>query len=357
MTDDAFPSSSTPAPQTHAVPKWIPWLSLALAVGALTLSWQSQQRFHALEQELVRRQQSSQTEVTEARIAATQSQELAHQTAGRAALLEARVNEFSTQRAQIEELLQSLSRTRDDSLLADMDAALRMAQQQSELTGNAEPLMTTLRSLDERLARGRLARFEPMRQAITRDLDALKLLPSPDISTLVQHLDEAVGRVDGLQLRNAAPLGVPSASATAPLDPEQRKGAVSSAAAWARFKQWWMPIWQELGGLIRVSRIEHPEAVLIMPDQAYFLRENLKLKLLNARLSLLARQYGLVQADLAQVQAVLPRYFEADQPSGIAFTAMLNEVTAQSQNVIIPRPEQSLAWLQTAMVTSVTLSH
>ena len=37
-------------------------------------------------------------------------------------------------------------------------------------------------------------------------------------------------------------------------------------------------------------RIDQPEAMLLAPDQAFFLRENLKLRLLNARLALLARR-------------------------------------------------------------------
>ena len=47
-----------------------------------------------------------------------------------------------------------------------------------------------------------------------------------------------------------------------------------------------------------MTRIDHPEAMLLAPEQAFFVRENLKLRLLNARLALLAASSTRAQADL-----------------------------------------------------------
>ena len=43
----------------------------------------------------------------------------------------------------------------------------------------------------------------------------------------------------------------------------------------------------ELGQIVQVRRVDQTEALLLSSDQAWFLRENLKLRLLNARLSVL----------------------------------------------------------------------
>jgi uroporphyrin-3 C-methyltransferase len=125
----------------------------ALSVASLSLVWGTQQRVKTLEQELVRRQQSSQDQSTEARLLARQAHDAAADTAAKLALVEARVAESSLQRTQVEELIQSLSRSRDENVLADVEAALRVAQQQSAITGSAEPLVAVLRQADERLAR------------------------------------------------------------------------------------------------------------------------------------------------------------------------------------------------------------
>jgi uroporphyrin-3 C-methyltransferase len=69
----------------------------------------------------------------------------AREAAAKMALLEARVAETSMQRSQVEELIQSLARSRDENVLADVEAAIRVAMQQSAITGSAEPLVAALR--------------------------------------------------------------------------------------------------------------------------------------------------------------------------------------------------------------------
>ena len=49
---------------------------------------------------------------------------------------------------------------------------------------------------------------------------------------------------------------------------------------------------------MQIRRVDGNEAVLLPPDQAYFLRENLRLRLLSARLALLAQDQAAFQADL-----------------------------------------------------------
>jgi len=81
------------------------------------------------------------------------------------------------------------------------------------------------------------------------------------------------------------------------------------------------------------------------PDQAFFLRENLKLRLLNARLSILSRQFDLAQADLQQAQAALDRYFDRSSRRVVAVADLLRQVSAQARQVSFPRPDDTLAAL------------
>ena len=69
-------------------------------------------------------------------------------------------------------------------------------------------------------------------------------------------------------------------------------------------------VWREAEKLLRVSRIDQPEAALLSPEQSFFLRENLKFKLLNARLGLLARQFESARADLSAASMALNKYFD-----------------------------------------------
>lgn len=104
----------------------------------------------------------------------------------------------------------------------------------------------------------------------------------------------------------------------------------------------------EVRGLVRVSRIERPEAVLLAPEQAFFLRENLKLKLLNARMGILARQFDSARADLQAATNALNRYFDPAARRTQAAATALQQVQASMKVAELPRPDETLAALATA---------
>jgi uroporphyrin-3 C-methyltransferase len=102
-------------------------------------------------------------------------------------------------------------------------------------------------------------------------------------------------------------------------------------------------VWDEVRRLVRVTPIEQPEAMLIAPDQTYFLRENLKLRLLNARLALLSRQYDTAQADLREALTMLERYFDRSSKRTTGAVDLLRQVSAQARQINVPRPDATLA--------------
>jgi len=329
-----------------------------LIAAALMLAWTTHQRVKSLEQELVRRQADSQAQATEARVLARAAQDLAREAGAKTALLEARVTEASMQRSQIEELLTSVSRSRDETVVVDIDAALRVALQQSALTGNAEPLVVTLKQADERLARYSQPRLERVRRAVNRDLDRIKALGVVDIGSLTARLDEAVRLVDELPLiAKAEPRGkaAPAARAQPAASAANAPPTVADNADgdWrSRALQWWQdisrPVSDEVRSLVRVTRVDHPEAMLLAPEQQLFLRENLNLRLLNARLALLSRQFDIAQSDIRDAQQALDRYFERSSKRAVAMTDLMRQVSAQARQTVVPRPDETLAALATA---------
>ena len=331
-----------------------------LCAASLLLAWQTHKRVQGLEQELVRRQQETQVQSAEAQLLARQAQDGARETAAKLALLEARVTEVAVQRGQIEELIQSLSRSRDENLVVDIDSALRVAIQQSALTGSAEPLVATLKQADERLARYSQPRLEGVRRAIARDLDRVKAMGVIDIAALTIKLDEAVRMVDELPLlvqaepRKDAPR--PAAEPASAPPPSQRSVPLEASAAMPPWLQPWIArwdtlterVWAEARGLVRVTRIDHPEAMLLAPEQAFFLRENLKLRLLNARLALLSRQFDVAQSDLQSALTVIDRYFDRTSRRTQLASELIKQVATQTRQVGLPRPDNTLAALTTA---------
>ncbi|MDP1900065.1 MAG: uroporphyrinogen-III C-methyltransferase [Rubrivivax sp.] len=366
MTESPAPSSDTPAQAVAAPALVVPahaassrWLAAgaavlaALAAGALGLAWSTQQRVKTLEVELVKRQQDSGSQATEARTLARQAEITTRESAAKVALLEARVAETSMQRTQLEELIQSLARSRDENVLSDLDAAIRVAQQQAAITGSAEPLVLTLKQADERLARYNQPRLERVRRAVLQDLDRTRTAGVTDITVLTIRLDEVIRLVDELPLLSAPERRGAAAKAAVAETPAQAASASASAGAWrgvldTRWRDLGSQLWQEVKDLVRVTRIDQPEAMLVAPEQAFFLRENLKLRLLNARLALLSRQFDTAQSDLRDAQSALDRYFDRSSRRVVAASEQVRQVTAQARLVSVPRPDATLAAIATA---------
>lgn len=317
-------------------------LLVLVAIAALASSVLLWQKLSTIQEQLARQSADAGTNAVEARAVARQAQDLARDVAARQAVTDQRLGEVALQRTQLEELMQSLSRSRDENLVVDIESGLRLAQQQAQLTLSAEPLLAALRSADQRLARAGEPRLVRLRTAIGRDIDRIKAAAVADVPGVLLRLDEVARQVDELPLANAVgPAAVvargpaPKASAPAPRD-----------LPW--WRQWLGVVQDEARSLVRVSRIDAPEAMLLAPEQGFFLRENLKLRLLNARLALLARQTDSARADLATAAGALGRYFDPSARRVQAAATSLQQMQAQLRVVELPRIDETLAALAAA---------
>ena len=330
-------SGAPPAAQRAG---WVVFLLGALALLAVLSSFFLWQKLSRIQEQLARQSADSGVQALEAKTWAKQAQETVKDSAARVALLEARLAEVALQRTQLEDLMQSLSRSRDENLLVDIESALRIAQQQSQMTGSTEPLVAALQSAQKRVQRTGQARLMPLARTLEKDLERINSLPGFDLPGLMLKLDEGVALVDGLVLANDA-TSQPS-----------RPGQQTEPTAKATPVSWWMAgltrMGDEFKSLLRVSRIDAPEAALLSPEQAFFVRENLKLKLLNARLGLLARQKDGVRADLHASAILVRRYAEPQSRRTTQLLQLLEQTTEQVRTAEVPRIEASLTALSTA---------
>ncbi len=381
----AAPLSSSPGLRRPG--SGLTWLAVLLAALALVLAGLLWQKLSLTQQELARRAQESGEQAVEARSMAAQAEALAQELQARLAVAEVRLSEVSLQRSQLEELMLALSRSRDDNLVQDLESAVKLAQQQAQLTGSAQPIISALQAADQRIARAAQPRLNPVQRAIARDIERIQAAPLADIPALALRLDELARQVDEwpvlnqVGLQRAAPAArktaaqtvpasaknpaTPPAASPAPAFPEAQEPALDSepvaepggfSQGWARVSGWWSALWERTWAeitrsgreLVRVSRIDRPEAALLAPEQAFFLRENIKLKLLNARLGLLARHMAASQADVVAVEASIARYFDTSAPRVASAQALLGRLRRDLVDSELPRPEATLSALAAA---------
>ncbi|MEO8858451.1 MAG: uroporphyrinogen-III C-methyltransferase [Burkholderiaceae bacterium] len=313
-------------------------LALVVALVALVGNLMLWQRVSGMREQLARQSADSLVQATEARAVARQAQELARDTAARLAVSEVKLSEVALQRNQLEDLIQSLSRSRDENLVVDIESAVRLAQQQAQLTGSVEPLLAALKSAQDRVERAAQPRLAQLQRAIARDIARIAGATVSDTPTLLARIDELLRMADEVPLANA----VAAVNASGTL---KRESTEATPDWWGRVRK---IVGDEARSLLRVSRIEQPDAALLSPEQSFFVRENLKLKLLNARLGILARQLESARADMAAAAASLNKYFDPTSRKTQAAASLLHQVQGQMKTMALPRVDETLAALTTA---------
>jgi uncharacterized protein HemX len=270
-----------------------------------------------------------------ARNALTQAQAQLRETQGRVTELEARVADTQEQRVALEEMYRELSRSADDRLLSEVEQLLVLASQQLQLAGNVRGALAALQAADQRLAKAEKLAATPLRRAITQDMDKLKAFPQVDTVGTAVKLDQLIAQADALPLLVAE---TPPPPRVARLKPEEPTG-VSRAAR---------DFWEEMKGLVKIRELEVPEPPLVSPNQSYFLRENLRLRLLAARVSLIARDEATFREDLKAAQAWVAKYYDPKARPTVAMMATLKQVADTPVNIAPPDINASLAAVRTA---------
>ena len=350
MTDiENFSSSSEPPPTAVEAPResarsaWRnPWLIIALLALALA-AWQwfeTRMRIADAQQEMTRRLSDNDAVLKESRAFSRQAQEQVAALQGKIGELEGRIAESKTQQASLETLYQELARSREDWALAEVEQGVTLAAQQLQLAGNVQGAVLALQSADARLAGSNRPQFIGLRKVLARDLERLSALPQVDLPGMSVHLESVISVVDTL------PLAIDGR----PRDEGKTKSAADVASALPSSLDYWKHLgkefWSEIRSLVRIQRFDRDEPALLAPGQVFFLRENLKLRLLNARLALLARDQQTFRSELKQAMLWVDRYFDNRDKSVQTSQGLLKQLSATEISIELPNLNESLSALK-----------
>ena len=270
-------------------------LALLVAVGSI---WEARTNANELQQMVGSKLGEAGNAQKELSIRAEQSNKDLRDAQNRVAQLEGKLAEFQGQRVALEEMYRELARAPDDWLLAEIEQTLNIASRELTLAGNVRAALIALQTADQRLARADKLQVVQLRRAITQDMERLKALPLVDTQGISLKINNLMALADTL------PLIIPDTRM--PAEREKRKADTNDNIA-VRFGK---DLWHEVTQLVRIRQIDSNESALLTPQQGYFLRENLKLRLLSARTALIARDEINYKADLKLARDLLAKYFD-----------------------------------------------
>src|SRR5450432_233157 len=301
-------------------------LELAVGVAAAWVDMRDTQR--ELRLDFAKRLGEVEGSEQASRVALKDAQENLREAQAKIALLENRLAESQTQQAALEALYRELAPSRDEWALTEIEQVLLLASQQLQLAGNVSSALAALQLADSKLQRLDRPQFTPLRRALGRDMDRLKAVPFVDVAGVSLRLDQAIATVDTLPL--ALEERLPASAPPAPAKDEP---------AWRRFLR---DVWQDVRQLVRVENLDRPQAPLLAPPEQYFLRENLKLRLLAARFDLLFRDQAGFRRDLDAADAWLNKYFDTRSPPVQTVQLLLKEARATDMAIEVPDLARSL---------------
>ncbi len=345
-TPPAYVNVAVPTTMTDILQR--PLTVAVIIIGLLLAAhaWSTRNTIQKLRIEMANRLQKGEVVNTETAATVRAVNDMARDLQAKITLLDNRQLEAQSQQLALEQMYQDLSKNRDEWALAEVEQVLSTASQQLQLAGNVQGALIALQNADRSLSRSDTPQFITIRRAIAKDTEKLKALPSLDLVGVALRIDNAIAQIDMLPMladekpvlparpvrKDAAKAGTVAAPAVAAGDGILARARVTWAA-------WTDELWDELRQLIRVRKVGTPEALMISPEQTYFLRENLKLRLLNARLALMSRNEAAFRADMQAAQLALERYFDTRAAQTQTVQALLRQ--AQANNVAIELPSLS----------------
>jgi len=343
---DSSSSSTSPpiaAPTTPPRPKPAPAsrglvaaVALVLAVLGVVAWVDARREGQALRGEVAQRLANTDAALTQAKTAQSDLANGLRDAQAKLALLEARLAESQSQQAALETLYRELAPSRDELALTEVEQVLVLASQQLALAGNVQAALVALQLADGKLARMDRSQLAPLRRSLARDMDELKAMPFVDVAGISAKLDQAIAMIDSLPLAKDERLPPPPAEAPAANEP-----------SWLRFLR---DIWADAKSLVRIEVSDRPAAPLISPPQAYFLRENLRLRLLAARLALLARDDKSFRTDLNAAKAWVNRYFDTRAKPVQVMSSNFAQLAATPMPAAMPDLSRSLESLRTLRI-------
>jgi uroporphyrin-III C-methyltransferase len=302
-------------------------------IFSLIVAWQwydTRNQIADLQHELAKRLAETDVSNKESRNFATEATEAGRRVETKLNLLEAKLAESQSQQLALEALYQELTRNSDEVTLEEVEQLLLIASQQLQLASNVKAALIAMQEADARLQRIDRPQLSSLRKILVKDMDLLKAAPYVDTVGISLRLDNLAAAADAL----------PLAMELRP--PESGSFSVQAPAAESLWIKFLREAWEDVKRLVRIQRMDKPDVALLSPSQAYFLRENLKLRLLSARHALLARDGASFKADLNAAVDLINRHYDIKSEAAIHMLEALHQLQDSEIGIQLPRISASL---------------
>jgi len=255
--------------------------------------------------------------------------------------LERERNLLDEREAQLRKLVGDLQvrlgRSGNQWLVAEADYLLHLADHRLRLAHDPDTARAALDLADQRLRATGNPAWSGVREQIARDLAALDTLERPDITGLWSRLGALIGEVPRLKLNEDPRSPQPGTAPALHMPQDEDQGGWRNLLG---------RLWTGIKNAVRIRRNDQPVAAMLPPEQSYFLYENLRLQLEQARLALLQGRQQVYHDTLDGARNWLRRHFQGDDAVARGLDNALSELMDTPIQAALPDLSASLQALQ-----------
>jgi uroporphyrin-3 C-methyltransferase len=318
-------------------PSVIAMIAILLSITCIGLiAWAfiaSNQHFSEIEKSLSNKLDDFHDVNEQAFALAKQADARSAQTQAQTILIQEKLAESRDQQEVLQTLYNQLAEDREETVLAEVEQLVTIANQQLQLSNNIKAALLAMHAAEKHLEPIHLPRANQLREVIGNDIQMLREYPQTDMLEVSADLDRLTMLCTNLPLISERKNNID------PVDTKQNLDEVTKFGKMQRFAH---AVWVDMKQLVTIERMDKPEPPLLTASHSFYLRENLKLRLITARIAFLQHDETSYNADLSTVKDWLNRYFDTKHPNAENALTIIAALQANKIAIEMPQLKESI---------------
>jgi len=239
----------------------------------------------------------------------------------------------SSVEASVAQMKSQLGTSGKDWLFAEVEYLLRLANQRVLMEGDAKGALVLFHEADDIIRQSEGVTAFDLRKAIAANIAQLNAVSEVDVDGIFVQLAALASQVDQLQQKQnkfqPKPVEATPSMTQTPSFGDRLLDLVKRGGA-------------RLATLVDFRRGETPIKPILPPKEAYYLRQNLILKLQMAQLALLRSDQAVYVDSLGEAKSWVMQYFDPNDPTTQAMVKSLAGLAALDVSKKMPDVSDSL---------------
>ncbi len=202
-----------------------------------------------------------------------------------------------------------------------------MTAEQLKITQDAVMALSNLQDINDKIDKFPNNNWNELKQALNEDIANLKLQPSNDNTILIDKIDKSLQQLEAVEFIKI---------------PNDDKTSLNKNYNW--LQTLYYNISKELLSLIKIQKINNPQAVLLDINEQWFIKQHIKLLLTQCKLSIYNRNQVEFNKNLQQIQEYSNKFIEKNDKSSNEFNYLISnlQLVIFAKNININKTVQAV---------------